>query len=341
MNIPNFKFASDSMVKSIEFSAPNMPKIIYGDVDNGNISVEIKSAKHKHEGMPLYSVDLEANLDSVTVDGIQVFTLKIVYSRLIEILDDVSEEDCENIFQVIVPYSMYDDLRIKVRQTIVDAGLPPFMLQEFNRGMIGFEPEADRLGYNWMVKAISDDELINRFYDVLKRYMSMGHIAYEQTPLYRCFYRFLVPVKYNHPNYAECDSSFWVLIFHLIYAEGENVSIYANDSGELELEFDFLGKERRTLSSLSLDELKALTKDLGELSFGLTFASIVSIINIANLDSFDRLDANKPILREELHAAYGTNAPDADPEDVEFVDSVYERIQKCELQTMFYRLSQE
>ena len=77
------------------------------------------------------------------------------------------------------------------------------------------------------------------------------------------------------------------------------------------------------------------------MSFGLTFASIMRIINIANLDSFDRLDANKPILREELHAAYGTNAPDADPEDVEFVDSVYERIQECELQTMFYRLSQE
>ena len=52
----------------------------------------------------------------------------------------------------------------------------------------------------------------------------------------------------------------------------------------------------------------------------------------------DHADAgDQLILKEEFHALYNTDQPDASDEDIAFVDKLYARIKECDLQTFPYK----
>ena len=168
---------------------------------------------------------------------------------------------------------------------------------------------------------------------------STGHdlLVYEESPLFRYFYRFLIPIEYNHPDYKECENSYWSILFQLLFAESENVKVIAGDNGLPKIEFDYCEDERRTVSSLTLDELRWITSELSVKALTNTLVDILGYEKQMDTDYANRLKTDQLILKEEFYALYNIDRPDASTEDIAIVEKLYARIKECDLQTFPYK----
>ena len=184
-----------------------------------------------------------------------------------------------------------------------------------------------------------DDGAGVSFLQTIKESTGEELLTYKENPIYKYFYRFLTPIEYNHHDFKECENSYWSILFQLLFGEGENVQIVNGEDYELpEIEFDYCEDERRTVSSLTLDELKSITSELAVKAFTSTLVNIISNPKLMNTDYADMPKGDQLILKEELHALYNTDQPNACAEDIAFVDNLYSRIKECDLQTFPYRL---
>ena len=202
------------------------------------------------------------------------------------------------------------------------------------------------LGYEWIMEDIRlvEDGAGVSFLETVKNYLekdgkSTGNelLTYEENPLYKYYYRFLTPIKYCHPDYEVCEDSYWPMLFQLLFGEGKNVKVIDGDNGLPEIEFDYCEDERRTVSSLTLEELKFITSELAVKAFTDTLVEILGYDKQMDNDYADILRDDQLILKEEFHALYNTDQPDASDEDIAFVDKLYARIKDCDLQTFPYK----
>ena len=102
------------------------------------------------------------------------------------------------------------------------------------------------LGYEWIMEDIRlvEDGAGVSFLETAKNYLekdgkSTGNelLTYEENPLYKYYYRFLTPIKYSHPDYEECEDSYWPMLFQLLFGEGKNVKVIDGENGLPEIEF--------------------------------------------------------------------------------------------------------
>lgn len=195
------------------------------------------------------------------------------------------------------------------------------------------------LSWEWILEDIRlvEEGAGLSFLETVKQ--STGHdlLVYEETPLYKWFYRFLTPIEYKHPDYKECEDSYWSLLFQLLFAEGENVKVIAGDNGLPEIEFDYSEDERRTVSSLTLDELKSITSELSGKAVTSTLVDILRCETQMDTDYACGLRTDQLILKEDFHALYNTDQPDVSAEDIALVEKLYARIKECDLQTFPYK----
>lgn len=195
------------------------------------------------------------------------------------------------------------------------------------------------LGYEWVLEDIRlvDDGAGVSFLNTVKDSTGNSLDVYTETPLYKYYYRFLAPIEYSHPDYEECEDSYWPMLFQLLFGEGKNVKIIDGENGIPEIEFDYCEDERRTVSSLTLEELKFITSELAVKAFTDTLVEILGYDKQMDNDYADILRDDQLILKEEFHALYNTDQPDASDEDIAFVDKLYARIKECDLQTFPYK----
>lgn len=202
------------------------------------------------------------------------------------------------------------------------------------------------LGYEWIMEDIRlvEDGAGASFLETAKNYLekdgkSTGNelLTYEENPLYKYYYRFLTPIKYSHPDYEECEDSYWPMLFQLLFGEGKNVKVIDGENGLPEIEFDYCEDGRRTVSSLTLEELKFITSELAVKAFTDTLVEILGYDKQMDNDYADILRDDQMILKEEFHALYNTDQPNASDEDIAFVDKLYARIKECDLQTFPYK----
>lgn len=202
------------------------------------------------------------------------------------------------------------------------------------------------LGYEYILEDIRlvEDGAGVSFLERVKNYLekdgkSTGKelLIYEENPLYKYYYRFLTPIKYSHPDYESCEYSYWPILFQLLFGEGKNVKVIDGDNGLPEIEFDYCEDERRTVSSLTLDELKFITSELAVKAFTDTLVEILGYDKQMDNDYADILRGDQLILKEEFHALYNIDQPNASAEDIAFVDRLYARIKECDLQTFPYK----
>lgn len=195
------------------------------------------------------------------------------------------------------------------------------------------------LGYDWIIEKMQLQEDGTEFLKILGEATNNNLSVYEELPLYKFYYRFLTPIEYNHPDYEEeCEESYWPILFQLLFAEGNEVKVIEGENGLPEIEFAFSDdEERRTVSSLTLNELKSLTLELAVKAFTDTFVEIFRLMEHIDTNYADWLRDDQLILKEELHALYHTDAPNANPKDIEFIDGLYARIKECDLQTFPYK----
>lgn len=194
------------------------------------------------------------------------------------------------------------------------------------------------LGYEWVLEDIRlvDDGAGVLFLNTVKDSTGNSLDVYTETPLYKYFYRFLKPIEYSHPDYEVCED-YWPMLFQLLFGEGKNVKVIDGDNGLPEIEFDYCEDERRTVSSLTLDELKFITSELAVKAFTDTLVEILGYDKQMDNDYADILRGDQLILKEEFHALYNTDQPNASAEEIAFVDKLYARIKECDLQTFPYK----
>ena len=194
------------------------------------------------------------------------------------------------------------------------------------------------LGYEWVLEDIRlvDDGAGVSFLNTVKDSTGNSLDVYTETPLYKYFYRFLTPIEYSHPDYEVCED-YWPMLFQLLFGEGKNVKVIDGDNVLPEIEFDYCEDERRTVSSLTLDELKFITSELAVKAFTDTLVEILGYDKQMDNDYADILRGDQLILKEEFHALYNTDQPNASAEEIAFVDKLYARIKECDLQTFPYK----
>lgn len=194
------------------------------------------------------------------------------------------------------------------------------------------------LGYEWVLEDIRlvDDRAGVSFLNTVKDSTGNSLDVYTETPLYKYFYRYLTPIEYSHPDYEVCED-YWPMLFQLLFGEGKNVKVIDGDNGLPEIEFDYCEDERRTVSSLTLDELKFITSELAVKAFTDTLVEILGYDKQMDNDYADILRGDQLILKEEFHALYNTDQPNASAEEIAFVDKLYARIKECDLQTFPYK----
>ena len=194
------------------------------------------------------------------------------------------------------------------------------------------------LGYEWVLEDIRlvDDGAGVSFLNTVKDSTGNSLDVYTETPLYKYFYRYLKPIEYSHPDYEVCED-YWPMLFQLLFGEGKNVKVIDGDNGLPEIEFDYCEDERRTVSSLTLDELKFITSELAVKAFTDTLVEILGYDKQMDNDYADILRDDQLILKEEFHALYNTDQPNTSAEEIAFVDKLYARIKECDLQTFPYK----
>ena len=194
------------------------------------------------------------------------------------------------------------------------------------------------LGYEWVLEDIRlvDDGAGVSFLNTVKDSTGNSLDVYTETPLYKYFYRFLTPIEYSHPDYEVCED-YWPMLFQLLFGEGKNVKVIDGENGHPEIEFDYCEDERRTVSSLTLEELKFITSELAVKAFTDTLVEILGYDKQMDNDYADILRDDQLILKEEFHALYNTDLPNDSAEEIAFVDKLYDRIIECDLLTFPYK----
>ncbi|MBO5806266.1 MAG: protein-export chaperone SecB [Tidjanibacter sp.] len=188
------------------------------------------------------------------------------------------------------------------------------------------------LGYDWMIESLGSNPTGERYLQIVKVFFKCNVFDYKELPIYKCFYRFLTPIKYNHPNYKECDVSLWPILFQLLFGVCDDVQVRDQNEGLPEIEFSYKGWSKRMVSSLSLTELMSLAASL----ILDTFFNMVNMIDVEiDTSVLTALDEGK-MISKELFSAQFKCTEDNGIGSLDFVKHYYKRIQNCDMQTFGY-----
>lgn len=201
--------------------------------------------------------------------------------------------------------------------------------------------ESEKIDFQWMINfdwANDDPELmeaIQNFWAVYSGHLGEDPFAdYESLPIYKCYYRFFTPIEYLHPDFEECDESIWPILFQMLYGSFKSqCQVIDAEQGLPEIEFSYEHFQDRTVSSLSLEELKELLSDLitealAELSVNLLGYQNESIMP-------GEQSQNNPLMSElDFYRFFNASVSD---ENATFLSSMYERIKECSIQTLLYQ----
>lgn len=343
-------------LNTVNFDSPVVPNLSFGSSEM-RLAVSIDVQSGKAEGTSLFVVTLHVTVIP-QIENQEIFKIELGYSALVEILDKNMEEDnLKKILQIEVPQNLYNHIRILVWNLTDASAFPPIMLEDYDfssqcvsslgnyiwgdddNWTFPSENSGCLLGYDWIMKEICSVGEGARFISTLKQITGLDLSKYEELPLYKYYYRFLVPIEYNHPYYGAevCDESFWGLLFQLLFAENElgKVKIIDMDNRAPEIEFTY-NNTLRKVSNLTIGELKDIVSELATHALMHTCVDICDM-NI-NQEYADKLRDDYPILKEELFRLYNVNRTDSPLESVFFAENIYAHIKECDIQTFPYRL---
>ena len=201
--------------------------------------------------------------------------------------------------------------------------------------------DSEKVNFQWLINlqwAKDDEELMEASKTFLNVYTShVGEDAivdYESMPIYKCYYRFFTPIEYLHPDFEECDESIWPILFQMLYGSFKSkCQVIDAGHGLPEIEFSYEHFQDRTISSLTLEELKELLSDL--ITEALVDLS-VNLLSYQNENIMPGEQSQNNQLKSELDFYRLFNASVSD-ESIAFLSSMYERIKECSLQTLLYQ----
>lgn len=363
---PSF-FIAKSFVSNISFDANDSEQFSPFSVShletNLHVDVEVSNSQDT-----CHFVETFVNITSTTKEKEHVYDLSLIYAAVVGTPDgNISESDLNEILKVRVPQALLDNIRSLVYQVTRDAGFP-FMMRDdtfdnpiqnedepskstYNDRIDEFFdalsqdtfdlPQLERIDFQWLISfswADDDDELLESIHDFWNTYSSQfgdGVITdYEDLPIYKCYYRFFTPIDYCHSDFEECDESIWPILFQMLYGSLKSqCRVIDAEQGLPEIEFSYESFHDRTISSLTLEELKELLSDL--FTESLTDMS-VKLLEYRNESVFsgEPFQSNQLMSEQDFYRIFDANVSD---ENVSFLGMMYEKIKECNLQTLLYQ----
>lgn len=304
---------------------------------NSDIDVKVWNANSpKH-----YVVDIHIDI-AEGFEGRKDFYINLVYSALVKVSETCKREE-DDIVEMLgeeVPKKVFPIVRELVKALTNSTGLPPVVLDEIDfeallvKHLKKDDPEP-ALGYDWLLWDIRSTREGASFLETIDGVYGDKLLAYEDLPMYKYFYRFMKPIPYKHPDFEECESDFWDILFQLVFAESEEVKIIDVQDGLPEIEFFFMQYRSFNLADLSLKEIKDITSALTCQAFTNTMVSFYRMP--IDDDYAQTLSSEVPPLDVQLSQLY-TPSPDMNDDDMEFIDRVRTKIRDYDDLTFGYRL---
>ena len=314
---------------------------------NTDVDVKVWSA---NDSM-LYVVDIHITI-SEGWEGQDDFRLELVYSVLTTVQDEeMDEKEIVQLLGTKVPREVFRKLSKLVESITLESGLQPVILSESDfPGKLPesvfrdtFEEKSEpRLGYDWILRDIQSTEEGASFLETLESYAkSLGGTCqeYDQTPLYKYYYRFLKAIDYNHPVIDDCDDDFWDILFQFVFGESDSVNVVEGANGLPEIEFTFNGYENQRISSFSPNGIKSLLSELATTAFTSTMVTLYGLE--CNEEYGETLNDDQPPLEPELHKLYNYDILSRSDKDIAFMRRICTRLREYEDLTFPYKLLSE
>lgn len=205
--------------------------------------------------------------------------------------------------------------------------------KEMENSGLKFSPS----GYARMVEAVCSTADGAAYWQLFMGCLDSCGYIFEELPLYYCYYRHFVPMAYRHPEFDAYDNSFWNLLFQMLFAEKDDTTMIDGNGNLPEIEFTFGDGERRTVSSLSLDELKALAQVLATNAFAETEANLIDM----GAFGFPHCNDDSPfVVSKKAFLAEFFDVRTLERERQEILERLYQRIVACDFRTFPFRLSE-
>ena len=301
----------------------------------------------------MFIVDMHVDIYE-NKDEQEEFHIKLIFSSEVKLRETKMRKDTmARILKKEVPTMMFGFVQESAAVITSLYGFPPIKLDrgelKFRKTSldlasslgVGLEP---KLGYKWIIHDILSSEEGASFLDTLVRACGNTCLNYTESPLYRYYYRFLKPIKYNHPELSECDEKFWDMLFQFIVGESDKVNIFEGENGCPEVEFSFQNIfEQKKVSEMTLEEIRELTSALGIEAFTNT---MITLYRWDFNDEYGKtLKDSEPPLEAELKKLYNYNSQNTEineesviAEDMELINHIFARIKEYDDKTFEFRL---
>ena len=358
--IPSF-FIEKAFVKTIDFEVSDNfqnPLLLKSQM-NTNLDIDLETKTL--EGGLYHLVEIRVHLSLLADDEEPLYKLFLNYAAIVEIPDDnIAADEMSKIFKVKVPKMLWDNIRILVWQITREVGYP-FMMREdcFDHQGCDEETEteasdddisdliaslgqeaSDSLGfesvdYHWIIEDIKSLEEGQVFLNIYAKQVGEDALSdYECLPVYKCYYRFFVPIAYQHPDFLECDEEVWPMLFQLLYGNFHTECKLIDNGDRLpDIQFVYQDEDSRLVSELNLEEVKKLLSDLMTEAFTDISVNLISL-KITHGLAESPFAMNHLMSKQEYFRIFDTIVSDDAPS---FLGSMYEKIKECDIQTALYR----
>lgn len=343
-----------AFLKNVVFESPNTPNMFFAEHSDSSLPIDIDVNSKVANGTSIYLVELHINLSPKTNESLVIFNLDIVYSTMVNILDEnISDKDLSDILHVEVPRKAYDTVRMLVWNITRESGFPPIMMSDYSFAEHGVEKESrDKVDkektdtyeigenqyddFRWLM----DDCYSSDYEDEsLMDEMNINHslCPYENLPIYKYYLRFLRPIEYRHPQNDECTDSFWPIFFRLLTGNFDvEYDLETTKNGELDIIFTYKEYKNRLVSNLSSYELKDVATQL--FLDMITNLSENILLEDINTEYAETIMDDRLILKEEFFKIYNFDASQKADTEETFVEQLYSKIKECDLKTFIYRI---
>lgn len=160
--------------------------------------------------------------------------------------------------------------------------------------------------------------------------------AFKNMPFYDCYYRFIVPIEYNHPDFEGCDKEIWNVLYQLLFGSFQvECHLHEQFDGSLELYFCDADGREGVVSDLSVYELDVLILYLWT-ALGIYLLPTLGP-EIMNMDVEPTCKECELITRDEFFSLYKKEAILMDNNLLALLEKMYDRIVKCHTESFPYR----
>lgn len=252
---------------------------------------------------------------------------------------ELSDSEAQKILEAEVPELAFDRIRKVVKSLSSASGFPPIDMNRDDIEIEILEPEnceETPMGYEWLIYDIRSTAEGTEFLRALIEACGESWLKYEESPLYKYYYRFLNPIKYDHPHFDECGNDYWDFLFQLIFAECDSVGIEETKKGLPDIIFSYEDHEKMRTSNLTMEQVKEITSDLGTNAFTKTMVDLYGVA--INKEYGDTLPNNLLLLEREIKKLYNYDPEKENNEEEELFKRVCTNVKRYADLTFQYHL---